>query len=291
MRIKLFFLSLLIPVYFFAVTNPPERRSQAPFISGDAFREYADNVFDELDSTLYPFYVRPGSTVFVKTDMLDLFFKNIHPHINCKYILITHNSDLASPGPYHTYLNDEKMIAWFGLNYDGFPHPKMHPIPIGIANFCWPHGDGEILKKARREALPKTHLAYLNFALNSYYQERWSVYKHFVRSSYCYHPGPRGYEDFLKDLVSSKYCISPRGNGLDTHRIWESIYLGTTPIVKSSSLDGLYADLPILIVPSWKIVTKEFLDQKYEEMKVKMYTLEKIYMDYWIKLIDSYKKS
>ncbi|HSW72738.1 MAG TPA: hypothetical protein VLG44_04970 [Chlamydiales bacterium] len=288
MVIRLLF--FFVPFFLFAVPNPPERKSQAPTISGDAFREYADYVFDELDSSLHPLYVKPNKTIFVKTDMLDLFFKNIHPYIPCKYILITHNSDLPSPGEFHEYLNDNKLIAWFGQNYDGFHHPKMHPIPIGIANFCWPHGNAEILKMAKEKSLHKIHLAYLNFALNSYYQERWSVYKYFIHAPYCYHPGLRGYDQFLSDLVSSKFCVSPRGNGLDTHRIWESIYLGTIPIVKSSSLDGLYSDLPILIVPTWKIVTQKFLEQKYEEMQVKQYNLEKLSMDYWIKLIDSYKQ-
>lgn len=278
-----------MPILTFGVSPPPQREPQIPFISGDAFRYYADYVFDELDSSLHPASIHPHSTIFVKTDMLGLFFEKVHPHIPCRYILITHNSDAPCPGSYVNYLEDEKLIAWFGQNYDGFPHPKMHPIPIGIANYSWPHGNGSILKMIREKTLPRVHLAFMNIAYHTYPQERWGVFKHFCHQDYCFRAKSQPFIEFLSDLASSKFCVSPRGNGLDTHRIWESLYLGTIPIVKSSSLDCLYRELPILIVSNWKMVNQEFLEQKYEEMKDEPYNLDKIYSDYWFRLIDSYK--
>ena len=93
----------------------------------------------------------------------------------------------------------------------------------------------------------------------------------------------------MEDLASSKFVISPRGNGLDTHRIWEALYVGSFPVVKTSSLDPLYADLPIVIVQDWTDVTEEFLNQKYLEFTSKTYLYDKLYTDFWFNWINTYK--
>ena len=71
---------------------------------------------------------------FLKLIYDAFFFKEVHPFIRKKYILVTHNSDCSAPGKFNHYLNDDKLIAWFGLNCDNNSNPKFIPIPIGIAN-------------------------------------------------------------------------------------------------------------------------------------------------------------
>ena len=43
------------------------------------------------------------------------------------------------------------------------------------------------------------------------------------------------------------FVASPRGLGLDTHRTWEALFLGSIVIVRSSSIDELFEDLPVVI--------------------------------------------
>jgi hypothetical protein len=50
------------------------------------------------------------------------------------------------------------------------------------------------------------------------------------------------------------------GFGMDTHRFFESVWLGCTPIVISSGLDDLYKKYNALIVDSWDDVTEELLN-------------------------------
>jgi hypothetical protein len=59
---------------------------------------------------------------------------------------------------------------------------------------------------------------------------------------------------FLKKLARHQFVVTPRAEGLDTHLIWESIYMGAVPIVKYHAAtheqwrrDGL----PILFVDDW----------------------------------------
>jgi hypothetical protein len=56
--------------------------------------------------------------------------------------------------------------------------------------------------------------------------------------------------------------ICPRGNGIDTHRVWEALYLGVVPVVQRSSLDALYGPLPVLIIESFENLTATFLEEQ-----------------------------
>lgn len=282
---------LLIPLASFAVPNPPNRPSKAPFVSGDGFRAIADYVFDEVDSSLIPQTVQPKSSIFVKPDLIDRFFRNIHPLIPHPYVLITHNADAPMPDRYAHYADDPKIIAWFMQNYDGTPHPKFHPIPIGIANYCWPHGHTETLQRIKELKHLRKHLVHMNISIGTFPIERGFVYNHFCSMPSCYRPEGKPFMRFLIDVSSSKFEVAPRGNGLDTHRLWESLYLGTIPIVKTSSLDCLYAGLPVLIAQEWSDVTEEFLEKKYKEFSEQTFNLEKLSMDYWAKEIDRLKST
>ena len=284
-------LLILLPWLLFAVPDAPGRPYRPPYVSGDAFRWYSDYAYDEVDKSLDPASVKPSGVVFVKTDFLGEFFEEIHPRIPVRYILIAHNSDAPTPGPFAKYLDDEKLIAWFGQNFDGQAHPKMHPIPMGIANSCWQHGNVDMLEQARLEKRGKKYLAHMQFTIQTNSEERMPVYRQFSAAPFCSKPPKKPFRLYLADIGAAMFEIAPRGNALDTHRIWESLYMGTIPVVRTSSLDGLYADLPILIIERWKNVTGEFLEEKYDEFSREEFYLDKLDIDYWTKLIDSYKET
>ena len=50
------------------------------------------------------------------------------------------------------------------------------------------------------------------------------------------------------------FVLSAAGNGLDSHRTWELLYLGCIVITKTSSLDSLFDGLPVVIVEDWNEV-------------------------------------
>ena len=91
-------------------------------------------------------------------------------------------------------------------------------------------------------------------------------------------------------LAEYKFILSPPGAGIDWHRTWEALYTGTIPIGLTSSINELYEDLPVLIVPNWYVITKEFLEQQYEEIQKKLqnneYNMDKLYFEYWKNMIE-----
>jgi len=43
------------------------------------------------------------------------------------------------------------------------------------------------------------------------------------------------YPEYLSELSEHYFCLCPRGNGLDSHRFWESLYLGVIPVIVNNS--------------------------------------------------------
>ena len=65
------------------------------------------------------------------------------------------------------------------------------------------------------------------------------------------------------------------GFGIYTHRFYESVWLGCTPIVISSGLDDLYKKFGALIVDSWDEVTEELLTRHVQvEVPDSMFKVE-----------------
>ncbi len=268
------------------------RGSSAPYISGDSFRALANFVFDEESRSLMPTKVRFGDIIFVKIDLLDDFIASYHSRINQPYILITHNGDLPVTDKYKGYLDNDNVIIWFAQNITNFTHPKLKGIPIGIANRCWPHGNVQKLKEARSlfQNCNKEHLLYMNFSIGTYSDERSYVYNLFRQLNGGVYSCSKDFFSYLTDLARTKFVISPRGNGIDTHRTWEALYMGAVPVVKSSSLDPLFKDLPVLIVDDWNIIDESYLEKKWDEFKDREYNYEKLYINYWEKEISKYKR-
>jgi hypothetical protein len=249
------------------------------------------DIYDETTTEFFPLKIKKGEILFVKGDYLGRFFLKIHPYIRCPYILICHNSDESMPKPYQKYLNDPKIIRWFAQNIENYSHPKLVHLPIGIANRYWEHGCIEVLKKAISESkkYPKEHLLYLNISIGTYPQERMKVYQLFKDVSYCFSSSSKPFEEYLLDLGKCKFVLCPRGNGCDSHRTWEALYMGAIPIVKTSSLDPIYENLPVLIIKEWEEITEDLLINAYEMLSKKSHKMEKLNADYWKQLFFKYQ--
>jgi hypothetical protein len=57
----------------------------------------------------------------------------------------------------------------------------------------------------------------------------------------------------LKRLKDYEFCICPEGNGVDTHRLWEAIYLKTIPIVVKSEFTNILIknNVPVVVLENW----------------------------------------
>eukprot|EP00747_Dinoflagellata_sp_TGD_P181942 gnl/TRDRNA2_/TRDRNA2_35966_c0_seq1.p1 gnl/TRDRNA2_/TRDRNA2_35966_c0~~gnl/TRDRNA2_/TRDRNA2_35966_c0_seq1.p1 ORF type:complete len:460 (-),score=31.59 gnl/TRDRNA2_/TRDRNA2_35966_c0_seq1:18-1397(-) len=103
--------------------------------------------------------------------------------------------------------------------------------------------------------------------------------------------GPRS--DMWKAIANDyMFVCAPFGNGADCHRLWEILLLGSVPVVRTSSLDRLYEQFPVIIVDKWDSVTKDSLPRWEEDIRRRFgeepfnqATKEMLGMKYWIRMV------
>lgn len=247
------------------------------FITGDKFKLMCDDYID-LDKHYIDISQKPKN-IFVKTDYIWAFYKNIMPMIDYNFILYTHNSDIPINESHSVIYEDPRIVNWYAMNCNVI-HSKLKPIPIGIANEIWPHGNTTILNEVIETEVLQNNLCYCNFEISTNPCKRQQVSsiiqsKKFIDYDFCKLP----FREYLTKLKSYKYAISPPGNGVDCHRIWESIYLGVIPIVEKHLALKDFKDLPILFVNSFTDLTESMLNESYSKYKLK--NKDKAYIQYY----------
>ena len=58
----------------------------------------------------------------------------------------------------------------------------------------------------------------------------------------------QGFVDHYEETALSKFVLCPSGLGMDSYRIWETIILGSIPIVESNPGFDRFVALPVLYV-------------------------------------------
>ena len=271
-----------------------------------------------------PKNIEPKSIIYVDRNFLRLFFDTIFPQITVPFILVTHHADFPSPGPFFKYLDDKRILRWYGENADITGHPKFFPLPIGIPkrygqNFDITHPQFshipiDILKRAvfddvktldavlANADIPdrteKIHKLYMNFTLDTDVHakrqsvpSRTQVYNHFINRPFVFNAERKPLKEYVLEMSQYLFVLSPFGKGLDCFRTWEALLVGSIPVVHSSTLNDLYKDLPVIIVEDWNEVTEDFLEKKYLEIKELPYNGEKLFLKYWIEHINLYRDS
>ena len=86
---------------------------------------------------------------------------------------------------------------------------------------------------------------------------------------------------FYRMISMSRFVLSPHGSGLDCYRTYEALYLGSYPVVQTSSLDEMFSDLPVLIVNSWSDVTENLLNDTFHRFRQTNFDYDKLFTKYW----------
>ncbi len=203
--------------------------------------------------------LKEGDYVFLNLDYFHEFVKTLSKPIN-QFNLITHNSEKSFTAE-HLKLINEYIIKIYPINCN-FENDKIHKIPIGfVDNKYNPH---IFFSNLMKNPPGKKILIYMNFD-NTTSVESKNCFNYYSNFNWITKETKMAPEIFYKRLAESKYLLSPEGSGIDSNRIYESLYCNTIPIVKTSKLDDFYKNLPIVIVNCWEDVTEDFLSENYNK--------------------------
>lgn len=144
-------------------------------------------------------------------------------------------------------------------------HEKIISFPLGIR-------DKEKLFRKMVEIssknITKTRLLLIN---NSGWGDRAKInaqviqaFNNTIQNMYSKDKIAKGDEDHYYQTARSKFVLSPSGLGFDTYRLWETILLGSIPVVESNSgFDRTYSNLPVLVVSNYNQLTPTLLEKMY----------------------------
>jgi len=258
------------------------------------------------------FKIIKNPIIFIKTDFIPFFVDKINTFKD-PFILITASNDdhcvpyLNFPCLDNNYknkvdklLNKKELIRWYTKN-PALVHDKLLGFPLGPK---WQWKTTRFFGESKDEHLriykelclkpeesfyntnSKPNLLYINYAQttsNPLYSPHKGIrhsLSNILRNKFEFSKGTNFY-DYMKQLKTYKFCVSPPGRGIDTHRAWEALMMGTIPIMISTTQDHLFEKLPVIIITKWEDITKEFLLEKYEELIQKSYDFDILYTMYW----------
>jgi len=184
---------------------------------------------------------------------LDLL-KNILLQINEPFLLYFHNSDGNFLKEHYTVLNIPNCKQIYSQNNTV---SEVITLPIGQANSQWKHGDEKLLLKSMNSKIEKTNNIFLNFTITT--PLRIDCKNILLKKGIPWIEN-KEYSDYLNTLASYHYCICVEGNGLDTHRFWECLYLRVIPIcVKNEWTDRNKGEYPMIVLNDWNELCNEKL--------------------------------
>ena len=213
--------------------------------------------------------------LFCYTHRIYDFSNKIH-FFNNPFILITHNSDfnIIFNEKINNILSSEKLIKWYSQNIC-VENEKLKILPIGFANSMWLHGNLKLFNDLEFITnYTKTKNIYFNFDINTNYNKRIICFN--TLKNKLQWLGSVDHENNLKRLKDYKFSICPEGNGIDTHRLWESLYLKVVPIVIENQFIKLLKkyNVPLVILNNWNELDEDklnyndynFNDEKFIEI-------------------------
>jgi hypothetical protein len=281
------------------------RFDTAPIVSGDGFMNICDyflkfNSFRLDDLSNYQ-ACNERINIFIEASSLEddnnkSILMGWIKHFNFSFNIILHNGDLV---PEYKYLKElviqgaSKVFCVNILDKD----EKIVPIPIGIENLHYLNNgliDFEIDKHENHNSKKIIKIAKdLNisarFNIDTNYFERSKL------AAILENKNGKEYKlilkkyDYKKEVERARFVLSPPGNGMDCHRTWEALAMGSIPVVKNGFLaESIIDNMPIISVKNWE----DFLYLSENEM-IELYdsfmgkTTEKLYLSYWCRKIFS----
>ena len=257
------------------------RRTSWPFLSGDAFADLADYVYNPpLGRGRRSARLSDAQVIFVRSHELNDFIAKYGNSISPR-VIICGNSDFEfHQAPSFIPSSVRLLLLQNSFISDG---TFIQTLPIGIENFRFGvNGHPRLfkfLKVSTRKFMvllgPYSPTHKTRAEVNARFSTSTeNIFKQIERLS------PRK----LRDLANEFWFVAcVRGNGIDTHRLWECFYRGQFPLILkdgwSQSLTDY--DLPIVLLDDW---TKEEIEGAVKKSLTGEYDPSKIaalWMPYW----------
>jgi hypothetical protein len=218
--------------------------------------------------------------------------------------IVVGHSDIPTKAKHQILLAAIGINQIFGINLRPIKNLSS-ALPLGLTNYCDDSGlhriigDLENLRVADQcsdfcEAFSPNYFASFNVATNN--KARSQVVK--VLNSLS-SPSKVVFSDvsydknslisYLKNLRSFPFVICPEGNGFDTHRLWETLYMGGIPVIKKNDyLSEITRNLPVVILNEWdELNNVDLMHINWLRIQNSIWDFNNLKLSFWNNLISS----
>jgi len=266
------------------------QRTSYPYLSIDAFAKLADYRLNPVPWRFVDINrkkIEKANIIFCRGEELEELFMN-HPNINAK-IVICGNSDFE----FHEVPNHipGSVRALFLQNSFISDNSFIFTLPIGLENLRWGvNGHPRLLRP--RKQLNKSNVALIG-PFGKTHPLRKQVVSLFreIEGPWVVLPDKRiSASEYSKVVQDFNFIVAVRGNGIDTHRHWESLYRGLTPIILEDSWSSSFRDLglPIILINNWECKTVFDALENINVSEFDPKSLDFLWMPYWEKKIRNF---
>jgi hypothetical protein len=236
-------------------TQLPEDESRSILLCRYNVHKY----FNELDSEFIKLIPTPNYENFIEN-------MSILPNTTLVISDDPFSSCCKSVKNSDNFLDDPNVSLCIAENWYDNAHHKLFIWPIGLeSKMC---KDKELTKMFTQTAinhnpdknglvLSNSHLVTYPIPASGYRDDRGEMIESLQYSSNIdFWPKGKPQKQTLTETPLYTYSLCPEGNGLDTHRFYETYAMGVHPIVRKGPLTPLHTQFPnTIVVDDWEEVT------------------------------------
>jgi len=264
-------------------------RTNSPYLSGDSFAELVDYIaFGKSGvKSISPELLNTAKSIFVRGDHLDYLLSNYGDLIHAR-VIISGNSDRNF---IHKVILPDSVKLFLCQNATGNIDERTRTLPIGLENL-----------RLGRTGQPKYHfylrtrnfeskvlippMSPTNIVRRRVITEAQSLPEIFhVSSEFLMEV------DYFKLVRKYRFVLCCEGNGFDTHRLWETLYQGSFPVLLRTEWSRTleYLALPILFVDNLLEINNHLLNSFLSQHNnFNPQEMEVLWMPYWKNYINSF---
>ncbi|OUW74363.1 MAG: hypothetical protein CBD76_00390 [Pelagibacteraceae bacterium TMED216] len=227
-----------------------------------------------------------NSIIFTNSLMIEAFFNDIKNIKNIKNIkLISSQTDRLITEKLFR-LKPKLISKWYSVNI-GYEDEDLISLPLGLANEYSPKNPfAKDFAQYENTNENKIEKLYLNFNPSTNLIERGDLFSLFENKDWAVvDKEMMSINGYLSKLNEYKFILCPFGNGIDTHRIWETLYSGSIPVVKKNIALNSLRNLPVIFYDDIKEINLKFLKNKCESIEKDNFNLDDLLVDTWINKI------
>ena len=261
-------------------------RTSEPFISGDLFKTNSSFAFTGSENLRKSSLrnLAEAKVIFCKGDKASEFMAEYGNLISARVIIVG-NSDEDFDEPFSKIPRSVKRVLMQNMK---FSDPNYVPIPIGLENLSLANnGFPELMDRIFpwEESISKVLVG----PFSPTHSERLELIKLNSEPHLDFLSSRLEPHQYARIAGTYKFVACPRGNGIDTHRLWETIYRGSIPVLTESNWlkNFLWMSNHCITLQKWDDlgdISEHDLSVVQKPNKIP----EQLWWPYWKKLIADY---